>query len=60
MQVKEGKMIVAVCAKCGRHIEVDTREILFGDDGFGFIYCPFCEDDQTEIKEFMDVKGEGV
>lgn len=53
-------MVVAVCAKCGRHIEVDTREILFGDDGFGFVYCPFCEDDQTEVKEFMDVKGEGV
>lgn len=46
-------MTVAICNKCGREFEVDKEEIEFNEDGFGFVYCPFCENDCVE---FMDKK----
>lgn len=44
-------MTVAICNKCGREFEVEKEEIEFNEDGFGFVCCPFCEDDCVE---FMD------
>lgn len=43
------------CNKCGREFEVDKAEIEFDDDGFGFVSCPFCENDQVECDWFNDL-----
>ena len=52
-------MVVAICNKCGIEFEVEKEYIEFDEDGFGFVYCPFCEWDQVEVEiddcvEFMD------
>ena len=46
---------MAICNKCGCEFEIKKEEIEFNDDGFGFVYCPFCENDQVD--EFKDVRG---
>lgn len=50
-------MTVAICNKCGREFEVEKEEIEFDEDGFGFVYCPFCENDQVECDWFKDLGG---
>lgn len=47
--------MIAICNKCGREIEVEKAEIEFDDDGFGFVSCPFCENDQVECDWFNDL-----
>ena len=43
--------MVAICNKCGREIECTMEDVEFDDDGFGFVYCPFCEEDCVEFKD---------
>ena len=45
--------MIVVCSKCGRQVEADVSEVEFNDDGFGFVYCPFCEGDEIEIYDII-------